>query len=100
MRDVFKSDGRTILFVVHSKQTVNNLCDKVLWLNTGKLKEYGEVTSIVSKDVTGVQQYKLKQGWDFPEEAPRIKFVRIESVELVPHVLDADTPLDILTPLR
>ncbi|GAB3530101.1 ABC transporter ATP-binding protein [Pontibacter brevis] len=99
MRDVSQTEGRTILFVSHSMQAVNNLCDKGLWLNKGKLKEYGEVTSVVNKYITGVQQYKLKQKWDKPEEAPGNDFIRIKSVELVPHLLDVDAPLDIRTPL-
>lgn len=99
MRDVSRSEGRTILFVSHSMQAVNNLCDKGLWLNNGKLKEYGEVSSVVSKYITGVQQYKLKQSWNKPEEAPGNEHIRIKSVELVPHLLDVDAPLDIRTPL-
>ncbi|MFD3000904.1 ABC transporter ATP-binding protein [Pontibacter toksunensis] len=99
MRDVSQSEGRTILFVSHSMQAVNNLCDKGLWLNNGQLKEHGEVTSVVSKYITGVQQYKLKQSWNKPEEAPGNEYIRIKSVELVPHLLDVGAPLDIRTPL-
>jgi lipopolysaccharide transport system ATP-binding protein len=99
MRDVSQSEGRTILFVSHSMQAVNNLCDKALWLEKGKLKQYGEVSSVVGKYITGVQKYKLKQSWDSPEEAPGNEMIRIKSVELVPHLLSPDAPLDIRTPL-
>jgi lipopolysaccharide transport system ATP-binding protein len=99
MRDVSQSEGRTILFVSHSMQAVNNLCDKGLWLDKGKVKEYGEVSGVVNKYLVGVQQYKLKQSWDSPTDAPGNEMIRMKSVELVPHLLSPNTPLDIRTPL-
>jgi ABC-2 type transport system ATP-binding protein len=37
----FKNRGVTILFVSHDMEQVGNLCDKVLWLDQGKVKMLG-----------------------------------------------------------
>src|SRR5207237_579700 len=55
MREVSQSEGRTILFVSHSMHAVANLCDTALWLQNGKKKELGDVTSVVNKYIIGVQ---------------------------------------------
>lgn len=34
--------GTTVLFVSHDTSSVRNLCEKVLWLNNGKMKAFGE----------------------------------------------------------
>jgi lipopolysaccharide transport system ATP-binding protein len=99
MREVSQADGRTILFVSHSMQAIKNLCDKALWLNNGKMMAFGEAAGVVNKYLTTVQHAKLKQSWETPEEAPGNDWVRMKSVELVPHVKDPDEPLDIRTPL-
>ncbi|WP_347160188.1 ABC transporter ATP-binding protein [Pontibacter chitinilyticus] len=99
MREASHTDGRTILFVSHSMQAVNNLCDKALWLSHGKMKAMGDVSSIVNKYITGTQQFKLKQEWATPEEAPGNDLVRFKSVELIPQLPSPDAPLDIRTPL-
>jgi lipopolysaccharide transport system ATP-binding protein len=34
--------GTTVLFVSHDTSSIRNLCKKVLWLNNGKMRAYGE----------------------------------------------------------
>ncbi|WP_161888740.1 ABC transporter ATP-binding protein [Pontibacter russatus] len=99
MREVTQAEGRTILFVSHSMQAISNLCDRALWLDKGKMKAIGEVSGVVNKYITGVQQLRLKQSWATPEEAPGNEWVRVKSVELVPHLPHPGAPLDIRTPL-
>jgi len=99
MRQTSQTDGRTILFVSHSMQAVNNLCDKALWLNQGKMQDLGEVSSVVNKYIMGIQQFKLRQEWSTPAEAPGNDYIRFKSVELVPQLSSPDAPLDIRTPL-
>ncbi len=99
MREVTHTDGRTILFVSHSMQAIQNLCDRALWLEKGKMKEIGDVSRVVNKYVSGIQKHQMKQSWKTPEEAPGNEWVRIKSVELIPHRLAPNAPLDIRTPL-
>ncbi len=99
MREVSQKDGRTILFVSHFMQAINNLCGKALWLKQGQLMDFGECSAVVNKYLGSVQQFNLKQNWDNIQEAPGNDFIRFKKVELVPHIENPDDPLDIRTPL-
>jgi lipopolysaccharide transport system ATP-binding protein len=99
IREVSQTDGRTVMFVSHNMQAVAKLCQKALWLQHGVVKEQGDVTKIVNHFLVTTQQNKTKQRWESPEEAPGNEYVRFKSVELVPHLLADDMPLDIRVPL-
>lgn len=43
----FQHQGATTLFVSHSMNMVENLCDRVAWLDHGKIKKIGESKEIV-----------------------------------------------------
>ena len=45
----FKEKGKTIFFVSHSLGQIKKFCNKVLWLEYGRLKEYGEATELLPK---------------------------------------------------
>ena len=99
MREVSHEKGRTIIFVSHSMQAINNLCDKALWLQKGKVIAAGDVTPVVNKYVSGIQRNYLQQCWESPATAPGNEYVRIKSVQLVPHKPSAEDPIDIRTPI-
>src|SRR5215813_7013146 len=74
MRDV-SSHGRTVLLVSHSMAAVGQLCKKTIWLNEGRLENFGP------SDVV-IQSYLSSQK---PVEA---EYIRDESrVEKIPQVL-------------
>ena len=99
MREVSQSEGRTILFVSHSMQAINNLCNKAVWLQHGKLKEIGESSAVVNKYLASVQKLNLQQSWDNMVSAPGNEFVSFKKVELIPRLNNPDEPLDIRIPL-
>jgi lipopolysaccharide transport system ATP-binding protein len=99
MREVSHIAGRTILFVSHSMQAVTNLCEKGLWLQHGQVKAIGNVSNVVNQYLADAQQFKLKQSWTHPDEAPGNNNIRFKEVELVPQLSHPDAPLDIRTPL-
>jgi ABC-type polysaccharide/polyol phosphate transport system ATPase subunit len=45
----FKKRGVTILFVSHSMEEVEMLCDKVLWLDHGKVKKIGDPEEVIAE---------------------------------------------------
>lgn len=45
----FKAEGKTIIFISHSTAQVKSFCTKVLWLEFGKVKEYGPVNEVIEK---------------------------------------------------
>ena len=43
----FKNDGKTMIFVSHSLGQMKQFCDKILWLEFGRVKMYGSVKEIL-----------------------------------------------------
>jgi ABC-type polysaccharide/polyol phosphate transport system ATPase subunit len=41
--------GATVLFVSHNAEDIIKMCDKVIWLDHGKLLDYGEANYIMDK---------------------------------------------------
>jgi lipopolysaccharide transport system ATP-binding protein len=99
MKDVSQGEGRTILFVSHNMQAINNLCDKALWLNKGEMKDFGKSSSVVNKYINSMQKSQLKQSWDNLNEAPGNDRIRYKEVELIPHFNNAHRIIDIHTPI-
>jgi len=58
MNDVAKS-GRTVVFVSHNMEAIKNLCDRGLFLEKGKVKNIGDINTIVS-DYISYQSNNLK----------------------------------------
>lgn len=54
----FKSNGKTILFVSHSSGQMKEFCDKVLWLEYGKVKEFGVVDEVINNYEKFVKEYQ------------------------------------------
>lgn len=52
-----KEQGKTILFVSHDTASVNNLCDRAIWINGGRLRMEGnpeDVTAAYRADLFGI----------------------------------------------
>jgi lipopolysaccharide transport system ATP-binding protein len=47
MQDVSQREGRTVLFVSHNMQVVNNLCSKVILLDNGRIIQHDETTKVI-----------------------------------------------------
>ncbi|HLR62779.1 MAG TPA: teichoic acids export ABC transporter ATP-binding subunit TagH [Lentibacillus sp.] len=45
----FKNKGKTIIFVSHSTAQMKQFCDKVLWLEYGTVKDFGDVGEVIPK---------------------------------------------------
>jgi lipopolysaccharide transport system ATP-binding protein len=45
--NLFKEQGKTMLFCSHSMYHVQELCDQVIWLENGKIKKAGKCSEIV-----------------------------------------------------
>ncbi|WP_266202596.1 ABC transporter ATP-binding protein [Pontibacter kalidii] len=99
MREVSQTDGRTILFVSHSMQAVNTLCDRAIWLNKGIMRDMGPSSSVVNKYIASLQKLQLGKAWKTPQEAPGNQVIRFKQVELIPHVAYSDGIIDVRTPL-
>ncbi len=53
----FKEQGKTIFFISHSISQVKSFCTKALWLHYGQVKEYGDITEVVTHYNDFLNQY-------------------------------------------
>lgn len=54
----FKERGKTMIFVSHSVGQMKRFCDKILWLEYGQVKEYGDVQTVMPNYERFIQQWK------------------------------------------
>jgi ABC-type polysaccharide/polyol phosphate transport system ATPase subunit len=47
--DNFRDSGVTILFVTHSLAQIRTLCDKVMWLDGGKVRAWGDAPDVLDQ---------------------------------------------------
>lgn len=99
MHEVSSKQGRTILFVSHNLQAIANLCTRAMFLNQGKAMDIGPVDKVMNTYLAGIQKSRKSQTWDDKESAPGNDFIRVKSVEVIPHLAHPSDPIDIRTPL-
>jgi lipopolysaccharide transport system ATP-binding protein len=54
MRSVSKEERRTVLFVSHNMASIQNLCKRAILLDSGKIKEDGDVDTVIEKYLRGL----------------------------------------------
>ena len=68
----FVEKGRTVLFVSHSTQQLSNLCDRILWLENGKIQALGPASEVLPSYVAQLHEspsrITLPSGEDSGEE--------------------------------
>jgi lipopolysaccharide transport system ATP-binding protein len=99
MHEVSTKQGRTILFVSHNMQAISNLCNRAMFLNKGQVVEIGPVEKVINTYLSGIQNLKTSQFWNSKENAPGNEFIRVKSVEVIPHLKHPSDPIDIRTAL-
>lgn len=55
--DELKKDGKTIVFISHSLPQVRNFCDSAMWLEGGRLKEYGDIDTVCDHYAAYIEKY-------------------------------------------
>ena len=49
MKELIEDENRTVIIVSHSAETIRKLCDRVLWIDAGEVRMFGE-TDVVMKE--------------------------------------------------
>jgi lipopolysaccharide transport system ATP-binding protein len=92
--------GRTVLFVSHQIAAVTRLCQSALWLDCGRVQEYGQSDHICSRYLANGSEAAARREWNASAPAPGNEWVRLECVEALSDGkpasnLDIRHPLDI-----
>lgn len=53
----FQERGKTILFVSHAVSQIRDFCDTALWLEGGKVREFGDVKGVVRKYADFIREF-------------------------------------------
>ena len=81
MGDVARQ-GRTIVFVSHNMTAVQSLCDRVLWLDQGSVRQDGPAGSVMSAYLAQSLQHVGESFWRDPKDAPGNDVVRIRKASV------------------
>jgi lipopolysaccharide transport system ATP-binding protein len=85
MGDVARQ-GRTILFVTHNMTAVQALCDRVVWLDKGVVRQDGPVGSVMSAYLAQSMRHVGNSLWPDPKDAPGNDVVRIRKAKVRPEL--------------
>jgi lipopolysaccharide transport system ATP-binding protein len=79
----FSGTGRTVLFVSHNMQTINQLCDRVIWFDGGTIVEDGEPSEVVTNYLQTTHSSGPRIEWPDDESAPGDDLARLLSVRAI-----------------
>jgi len=95
------SEGRTVLFVSHNMIAVQNLCQRVLWINSGHLQQEGATNEVISNYFSSSYNSNKQKEWLNIDSAPGNDLVRIARIQIRPpksnsnDIISMDMPFDI-----
>ncbi len=104
MKDVSEHEGRTILFVSHNMDAVQNLCKKAIWLNAGQVSETGEAREVCRNYLESIVSSNWNKKFITENSIPKIEFVSLDEDKIKegefflrmgfksPHVLKPPKP--------
>ena len=61
-------EGRTVLFVSHNMAAIQRLCKKSIWMQNGKIKDFGEAKLIVDEYLDSTKSVENYGDFIFPKE--------------------------------
>ncbi|MGI9067940.1 MAG: ABC transporter ATP-binding protein [Pyrinomonadaceae bacterium] len=77
-----RQQGRTILFVSHSMESVTRLCQRVIWIDQGQLVNDGPAHQVVNDYLSSSWKVTAEREWQDPSKAPGSEAVRIRKVRV------------------
>jgi lipopolysaccharide transport system ATP-binding protein len=97
MRDI-RSEGRTVIVVSHNMATVSALCQKLLWIDAGRVRMVGETSRVISSYLSDGTKREIS--WTprkvdpFPLNYDIVYVARGDTGESIDPI-PADVPIDI-----
>jgi lipopolysaccharide transport system ATP-binding protein len=92
-------EGRTVLFVSHNMAAITRLCKWGIWLDNGRLMDYGAADEVVAKYfAAGIQAVGELTFHDRLAQAPGSEFARLLAVRVRSSRGQATASIDARTP--
>ncbi|HKB13482.1 MAG TPA: ABC transporter ATP-binding protein [Vicinamibacterales bacterium] len=90
------ADGKTVLFISHDMWNVRRLCDRILWMEEGRVRAYGEAGEIAERYMHEVNLQALaNQATALQSHRSGTGEIRFSAVDLVD---DAGRPATVIEP--
>jgi lipopolysaccharide transport system ATP-binding protein len=101
MADAARS-GRTVLFVSHNMAAIEGLCQRVLWLDQGRLRTDGPASEVIAAYLATTMAASDLREWPDIETAPGNDLVRLRRAEVraTGRAGDRRSSIDVQTPLE
>ncbi len=68
--ELAESEGRTVIFVSHSLDTVARLCPRVVWLDAGRVVEEGPANQVIDAYLTAGMRRVEQRSFERPDDVP------------------------------
>lgn len=83
--DNLSGTGRTVLFVSHNMEAVGSICQRVIWIDNGQIRQNGNSREVI-KDYLSSFSRTQQQGYDFSQVEDRsgngqIRYTRLELLD-------------------
>lgn len=82
MEEVTKEEGRTILFVSHNMSAIQRLCPKTIWLEKGKVREFGKTEEVINHYLDDASAQTTETRWE-KDQAPGDDIAKLISARVV-----------------
>jgi lipopolysaccharide transport system ATP-binding protein len=94
------STGRTVVFVSHALPAVAQLCDRAIWIDSGRLVGDGGASEVIAKYLHQTHSSGTERVWT-EETAPGDDLAKILAIRVLPHdgmppgVVDVRRPVQV-----
>src|SRR6266571_850337 len=94
-----RKDGRTILFVSHSMQSVTRLCERAMYLSEGTVLDDGQAQQVASTYLGSLIKIKGERTWANLDRAPGNEIARLRAVRVRTEGGEITDSVDIRCPV-
>ena len=98
MGDVARA-GRTVILVSHNLTAVESLCERVLWIEGGRLEADGGSSDVIASYLGAVVHRQGSRTWDDPATAPGNEWVRLRAARVYAGGGDPGESITVRTPV-
>ena len=78
------ASGRTVLFVSHNMTAMRSLCDRVMWLDHGRVRMIGPTQEVVNAYLSNYTEDRTEVSWTDHATAPGNELAKLSHVRVRP----------------
>ncbi len=99
MEEVTKGGKRTVIFVSHNIGAIQNLCNRTILLNKGKIIKIGPTQEVIQSYLRSDNISSAERSWENVHQAPGDDIIRLKSVKVKNKLGKVSEDIDIREPV-